>query len=276
MDFWKLQKIRASALHDLAEFVPEDHYTNTAYGIEQGAADRMIGSLFFKTNPAMTARQVAACGVLNFTGLYAAADGAIADTQAAREIIMNGSPEPELAATINQPLIYRKSFELDLYNALKEYVKYLPDNEAKPILSYLEGDITQPQAENVGMVNESELQTEAVENLDDTVTKIVSPSTQRKRGNTPINIFLEKLCKEKDIDSLSAQSLVSAIKIFVDTKNDTEQKNCPVKKHHGWYKGVSVEWKPGTGSPQGSWGKKSFSNYVSDYKKKQREISVKH
>lgn len=79
----------------------------------------------------------------------------------------------------------------------------------------------------------SQPQTESVRNKDDSATNIVKPSTQRRRGKTQINIFLEQLCQEQDIDSLSGESLVSAIKKFVQTKNSIEQQNCPVKKHHG-------------------------------------------
>jgi hypothetical protein len=149
----------------------------------------------------------------------------------------------------------RKSFELGLCNSAKAYAKHLPDNEAKPILSYLEDDIQ--QAKN------------------DIATNKVKPPTPRKRGKTQINIFLEQLCKEQDIDSLSGKSLVSAIKIFVDTKNSIEKQNCPVKKHHGWYKQVSVEWKPKAGSHKGSWGSKSFQNFVGEYKKTNAKNPVK-
>lgn len=83
----------------------------------------------------------------------------------------------------------------------------------------------------------------------------------RKRGQTQINIFLTKLCQKQDLASLCAESLVRAIRPLVGSMN------CPVKKHHGFFEQVCVEWKPGTGSTQGSWGKKSFQNFVVEFKK---------
>jgi hypothetical protein len=138
---------------------------------------------------------------------------------------------------------------------------------------------TKPQAESKQvthlMPDNAQPQAEAAEILNETATNIVKPPAQRTRGKTQITIFLEKLCQEQDIDRLSGQSLVSAIKIFVDTKNSIEKQNCPVKKHHGWHKKVSVEWKPGIGSPKGSWGSKSFQNFVGEYKKTNAKTPVK-
>lgn len=86
-------------------------------------------------------------------------------------------------------------------------------------------------------------------------------NSPKKRGKTKITVFLEGLCQQQDINALNAEALVRSIKPLVG------QVNCPVEKHHGFYDGVCVEWKPGTGSPQRSWGKKTFQNFVTDYKK---------
>jgi hypothetical protein len=83
----------------------------------------------------------------------------------------------------------------------------------------------------------------------------------RNRGQTQINIFLTELCQKQDLTSLSAESLVRAIKPLVS------KPNCPVEKYHGFYNEVCVDWKPGTGSAQGSWGKKSFQNFVGEFKR---------
>lgn len=86
-------------------------------------------------------------------------------------------------------------------------------------------------------------------------------TSRRKRGQTKINIFLTELCQKQDIGSLSGETLVRAIKPLVDTPN------CPAKKYHGFYDDVAIDWNSGTGSTQGSWGKKAFQNFVSEYKK---------
>ncbi|MGZ5059752.1 MAG: hypothetical protein ACXWAA_15105 [Methylobacter sp.] len=92
--------------------------------------------------------------------------------------------------------------------------------------------------------------------------------SKRKRGPTKITIFLTELCQKQDINRLSARSLIFAIRPLVSTVN------CPVEKFHGFYNEVCVEWKPGTGSPQGSWGKKSFQNFVTRYKKAIKNPSI--
>lgn len=96
-------------------------------------------------------------------------------------------------------------------------------------------------------------------------TEVMESNTEktggRKRGQTQITIFLTELCQKQDLTSLSAESLVRAIKPLVGNMN------CPVKKHHGFFEQVCVEWKPGTGSPKGSWGKKSFQNFVVKFKR---------
>ena len=90
-------------------------------------------------------------------------------------------------------------------------------------------------------------------------TKPKPTRTRNKRGQTQITIFLNELCRS--IDDLSADKLVRAIKPKLGTTN------CPVKKYHGFHKGVCVEWELGTGSRQGRWGKKAFQNFVSEFKK---------
>ncbi len=92
---------------------------------------------------------------------------------------------------------------------------------------------------------------------------------KRNRGQTQITIFLTELCQKQDIDSLSAKSLVSAIRPLVGTIN------CPAKRYHGFYDDVAIEWNPRTGSRQGSWGKKTFQNFVSAFKKNNPKKPVK-
>ncbi|MGZ8159769.1 MAG: hypothetical protein ACXWT4_13275 [Methylobacter sp.] len=83
---------------------------------------------------------------------------------------------------------------------------------------------------------------------------------QRKRGPTKITDFLTDLCQQ--LDDVTARSLARAIKPLVG------KPNCPVKKYHGFYDEVCVEWKPGSGSTKGTWGKKAFQNFVVDFKSK--------
>ena len=82
-----------------------------------------------------------------------------------------------------------------------------------------------------------------------------------KRGKTKITVFLTELCQKQDINELSAEILVRSIKPLEGKTNS------PVKKYHGFYDEVCVEWNSGAGSTKGSWGKKAFQNFVTDYKK---------
>jgi hypothetical protein len=94
-------------------------------------------------------------------------------------------------------------------------------------------------------------------------------NSAKKRGGTKITVFLSELCRKQDINTLSGESLIRSIKPLVG------QANCPVDKYHGFYDEVCVDWKPGSGSTQGSWGKKAFQNFVSAYKTKNRQKPVK-
>lgn len=124
-------------------------------------------------------------------------------------------------------------------------------------------EISRNQAESLKSIG-------SISDLQEIETVAQSKQTsKRNRGQTQITIFLTELCQKQDIDSLSAKSLVSAIKPLVGTIN------CPVKKYHGFYDDVAIEWNPGTGSPQGSWGKKAFQNFVSNFKTKNKQKSVK-
>jgi hypothetical protein len=49
----------------------------------------------------------------------------------------------------------------------------------------------------------------------------------------------------------------------------------PVKKYHGWYPDVVVDWKPDWGSTKGSWGSRAFQNKVNDFKRKDKEAAKK-
>lgn len=94
------------------------------------------------------------------------------------------------------------------------------------------------------------------------LTQNLSEKTKQRqtRGPTKITVFLNELCQKQDIDELTAMSLVRAIKPY-DTKI-----NNPVQKYHGFYDDVCVEWKQGAGSTKRSWGKKSFQNFVAEFK----------
>jgi hypothetical protein len=83
---------------------------------------------------------------------------------------------------------------------------------------------------------------------------------KRKRGPTKITVFLTDLCLK--LDNVTAENLVRAIRPLVG------KPNCPVKKYHGFYDDVCVEWNPGSGSTKGTWGKKAFQNFVGDFKNK--------
>jgi hypothetical protein len=48
------------------------------------------------------------------------------------------------------------------------------------------------------------------------------------------------------------------------------QLGSPVKKYHGWYPDVVVEWETGWGSPGGSWGSRAFQNKVSNFRKEDK------
>jgi hypothetical protein len=99
--------------------------------------------------------------------------------------------------------------------------------------------------------------------------KGVKQTRKGTRGQTQINIFLTELCQKQDINNLSGESLVRAIKPLVGTFN------CPVKKYHGFYDDVCVDWKEGTGSTKGTWGKKSFQNFVTEFKAIETKKPVK-
>jgi len=75
---------------------------------------------------------------------------------------------------------------------------------------------------------------------------------------TKINEFLFDLWIEKG--QPNAKGLVHAIKPLVG------RCNCPVRKYHGWYDEVCVEWNHNAGSDKGSWGKKSFQNKILEFK----------
>ena len=86
---------------------------------------------------------------------------------------------------------------------------------------------------------------------------------RKSSRKTQINIFLTGICETQEIDKLSAETLVRAIKPLIDTAN------CPVERYHGFHGEVCINWKAGTGSTSCSWGKKSFQNFVSGFKKEQ-------
>jgi hypothetical protein len=94
----------------------------------------------------------------------------------------------------------------------------------------------------------------------DPVPASFKQENQRKRGPTKITVFLASLCQQ--MEDVTAEKLVRAIRPLVGNSN------CPVKKYHGFYDEVCVEWKPGSGSAKGTWGKKAFQNFVGEFKKK--------
>ncbi len=94
--------------------------------------------------------------------------------------------------------------------------------------------------------------------------KLQNPATpsekrEKQKRKTAINYFLYQLWIDKGRPN--AVGLVRAIKPLVKTAN------CPVRKYHGYYDEVCVEWKHDVGSKTGKWGKKTFQNKVTEFKK---------
>ena len=138
-------------------------------------------------------------------------------------------------------------------NSLRNTSTNEQTSSSKQLSEVVESAHEEPQVEVV--VNDAE--------------KGVKQTKKRTRGQTQINIFLTELCQKQDINNLSGESLVRAIKPLVGTLN------CPVKKYHGFYDGVCVDWKEGTGSTKGTWGKKSFQNFVTEFKEIETKKAVK-
>ncbi len=107
-------------------------------------------------------------------------------------------------------------------------------------------------------LSENAADAQAVATID---TQPKKKNTRKPRRKTQINTFLIDICESQDIDKLSAETLVRAINPLIG------KVNCPAIKYHGFYEDVCVDWRPGTGSRVGSWGKKSFQNFVSKFKK---------
>jgi hypothetical protein len=88
-----------------------------------------------------------------------------------------------------------------------------------------------------------------------------------KRGPTRINRFLRE--KWDLLGKPKPEAFVKGLKRFV------YESNSPVKKYYGWHDQVCIEWHPGCGSPQGSWGKKAFQNKVDSFKRQDAADSSK-
>jgi hypothetical protein len=136
MDYWDLRIIRAAVLHDLADFIPLNHYANAVSGIEIGTADWKLGNALSSANPAMTMRHAAAIQVLISLGLYESTSEALAHCKNARS---NAPIEnPEIEAAYDQSAKHLNLIGQNFLTAMRHYILHLPTDEAKPLLSLIE------------------------------------------------------------------------------------------------------------------------------------------
>ncbi len=89
-------------------------------------------------------------------------------------------------------------------------------------------------------------------------SKKVNDTPNNKR-TTMLNGWLRE--KWDEWGKLNAKDFAAKLKPYVNTLGS------PVKKYHGWYPDVVVEWLPGWGSQSQSWGRRAFQNKVSDFKR---------
>lgn len=199
--------------------------------------------------------------MMRFSGQYP--DSWLVDLSAieSEEVIDNS--QPEVYESNCKELSSRQKDKLIVDGRLSVFVEEFSNSDSLDGIPITRGMVVIMTADlkllpESSTAQESEFKDESENVADDEGLR--KQNKVQKQRRTQINLFLTELCQKQNIDNLSGESLVRAIKPLVNTHN------CPVAKYHGFYVDVCVEWKPGTGSPKGTWGKKSFQNFVTDFK----------
>lgn len=134
MNHWDLIIIRGALLHDLQEFIHAGYYDNATNSVEHAICDTMLAkSIFFSTNPKISARQYAASELLMWVGMYSG-NRTLLD-----KLIGNKLQEhPETREAYTQLVNNNKRLMEDISVSCQRYALHLPDNESKPLLSFIQ------------------------------------------------------------------------------------------------------------------------------------------
>jgi hypothetical protein len=138
MNDWDFTIARAAALHDLEQFVAPNQYEGRKSEMEIGHADYQVGMMFLSTNPKMSARQYAACRVLLCAGPYRTARDAKRGLEKRIKEFPALNDHPKTKGVYSQLIDNESGLKSLLLDILRCYVLHLPDNEAKPLLSFIE------------------------------------------------------------------------------------------------------------------------------------------